>query len=99
MKKVVFFLPAILFGLFLISVGLNSINLSAVILIIMPLIAGILLCRGMLSGGLVGLLFGIYCLSFVGTSHTRLELPIGMIPLIFYAVCSFIVYKDRQTPD
>lgn len=102
MKKIVFYIPAIIFtvlyGLLAIG-GIGAISPVVAVWLIFFLTSGILLGKDMFWGGLLGALPAIH-LIYMGNQETGQiinEMPIGIIVLIFYIVCgSFIFYKGKK---
>lgn len=105
MKKIVFYIPAIIFtvlyGLLAIG-GIGAISPVVAVWLIFFLTSGILLSKDMFWGGLLGALPAIH-LIYMGNQETGQiinEMPIGIIVLIFYIVCgSFIFYKGKKTKN
>lgn len=102
MKKIFFFLPAIVFTIFYGWAALGGIGaIHPIILIWLVLfwIAGVLLCKTMSWGGCLGI-FPAACFIYMGTQETGQvisETPIGMVVLLYYAVCTYCVYKRNRT--
>ena len=102
MKKIIFYIPAIIFtilyGLLAIG-GIGAISPVVAVWLVLFLTSGILLSKNMLWGGLLGALPAIH-LIYMGNQETGQvinEMPIGIIVLIFYIVCSsFICYKSKK---
>ncbi|WP_069997175.1 hypothetical protein [Cellulosilyticum sp. I15G10I2] len=104
MKKIVCYMPAIIFiifyGLIIISTGL-SISPFVYAWIALFLISGVLLSKGEFRSGLLGMLPGIH-LMYMSTKDTGqmlpIELPLGIIVVTFYLLCSgFIFYKKKKS--
>lgn len=101
MKKIVFFVPAIIFTLFygfiMIGVGL-SISTMVYVWICLFLISGILLSKGIFGGGLIGMLPGIHFI-FMSTQDTGQVLPVerltGIIIIAFYLICSCVIFYRK----
>jgi len=103
-KRIVFYIPAILFviifGWFAISFGIGSISPIVFVWIILFLVSGYLLNNANVLGGVLGILPGIN-LIYMSTKDTgqviNIELPFGIIILIFYVLCSgSVLYKIKK---
>lgn len=99
MKKILFYIPAIIFTVFYGFVAVNRIGtISPVVVIWLGLffMGGILLSKGIFWGSLLGALPAIH-LIYMGTRETGQiinETPIGIIILIFYFACGgFVFYR------
>jgi hypothetical protein len=98
MKKIVFYIPVILFAVILAVMSrMGSISPVAFVWIALFLGCGFLLSKGKFWGGILGILPGIHWI-YMGTKHSGQminELPLGIIILIFYILCSgFVFYKS-----
>lgn len=104
MKKFIFHLPTILFTIlygWLVMIAAGAISPIIFAWIALFLIGGILLSKGKFLGGLLGMLPGIH-LIYMSTKDTgqviNIELPSGIIILIFYILCSgYVFYKEKKT--
>lgn len=101
MKKILYYIPAIIFTVFYGAVAIYDIGIISPVVavwLVMFLMAGILLNKDMFWGGFLGALPAIH-LIYMGTQETGQiinEMPIGIIVLLFYFVCgSFIFYKSN----
>jgi len=104
MQKTVFYIPSILFavlyGWAAITFGIYSISLIVLVWIGLFLVCGFLLSKDKFWGGILGILPGIH-LIYMSTKYTgqviNIELPFGIIILIFYIICSsFVFYKEKK---
>lgn len=102
MKKLIFFVPAILFtffyGFIILVSGTVSLNPIVIVWLASMWIAGILLNRESWWGGLIGTIPGL-CFIYMGTQDTGQiikETPIGIVVLLFYVGCSLIIYKNNR---
>lgn len=105
MKKIVFFIPPIIFGIFYGGIIIGT-SPSVVSPIIYPwiglfVISGLLLSKGLFWGGLPGMLPGIH-LMYMSTKDTgqiiNIELPMGIIVASFYLLCcGFVFLKSKKT--
>ncbi len=92
--KVVFYIPAILFtifyGLAVMFLDVISISPGAYVWVILFSIAGMLLNKGKFWGAFIGIMPGfnmIYRSITKDTGFIDIEMTIGIIILIFYALC------------
>lgn len=106
MKKIVFYIPAIIFTFFFgwvaIRASIGSISPAAAVWLVLFSISGILLSKKMFWGSLLGALPAIHMIYMGATQYRQVinELPIGVIVLIFYIICgSFVFYKNKKTND
>lgn len=102
MKKIILYIPAIIFSIYFSWVIIYfGISYSPVIFVWLALFlaGGVLLSKGKCWGGFLGLLPGIHWI-YMGTQETGQivnEMPIGIIVSIFYLICSsYIFYKSKQ---
>lgn len=103
MKKIVFYIPAmiftVLYGLAAIS-DIGAVSSFVIVWLLLFLVAGIFLSKGKFWGGILGALPAIH-LIYMGTQETGQvinEMPIGIVVLIFYAICMlFIFNKSKKT--
>ncbi|WP_422484945.1 hypothetical protein [Gudongella sp. DL1XJH-153] len=103
MKKLVFYIPAILlaiiFGWLATSFRIDPISPIVLVWMTLFLVSGFLLNNNRAFGGVLGMLPGIHMI-YMSTKDTgqiiNIELPFGIIILIFYLVCSVSVrYKIK----
>lgn len=101
MKKILFYVPAIIFTVFYGTVAIYDIGTISPIVavwLVMFLTGGILLDKDIFWGGFLGALPAIH-LIYMGTQETGQiinEMPIGIFALIFYFVCgSYVFYKSK----
>lgn len=101
MKKMVYFIPAIIHFLFYGLAIMAGLALSPLVIVwfILYIISGILLSMNRFWGGLIGLIPSIQ-LIYMGTKDTGQiikETPIGLVLLAFYVICSsFVYYKNKK---
>lgn len=95
MKKLVFFIPAIIFTIFYTLAALlamGAIHPIVVLWLALLWIAGVFLSKSMSWGGLLGFIPGAYFI-YLGMQETGQifkETPLGVILLLYYTVC--IIY-------
>ncbi|MUV38941.1 hypothetical protein JNUCC1_02813 [Lentibacillus sp. JNUCC-1] len=99
MKRSLFFIPAVIFTVLYGAVAiLDTITaVSPVVLVWLALffISGFLLIKNIYWGSLLGILPAIHMI-YMGTQETGQiinETPIGIVVLVFYVICGFIVYR------
>lgn len=101
MKKIMYFVPAIVLTIDVIA--LNSIlgepSPRWYLWISLLWISGILLSKDKVWGSLPGLTLTIY-LIILGTQYTgqviNIESPLGIIMTIYYIICSAYVWKSKK---
>ena len=102
MKKIVFFIPAIVFtafyGLIIIGTGL-PVSPMVYVWIALFIISGILMVKKLFWGGLLGVFPGCY-LIYMSTIDTgqiiNIELPLGVIVVAYYLVCCAYIFIQRK---
>ena len=101
MRKIVFYIPAmiftVLYGLAAIS-DIGAVSPFVIVWLLLFLVAGIFLSKGKFFGGLLGALPAIQ-LMYMGTQETGQvinEIPIGIVILIFYAICAGYIFNRSK---
>lgn len=101
MKKILFFIPAIIFTLFygfLSIIDIGAISPIVIGWLALFIVAGVLLSRTVFGGSLLGIIPAIH-LIYMSTQETgqvvNIELPLGIIVLLYYAICGYFVFKLR----
>ena len=101
-KKVLLYIPAIIFTVFYGFVAINRIGtILPVVLLWVGLffVSGFILGKDVFWGSIFGILPAIN-LIYLGTINTGQiinEIPIGVIILIFYIICGgFVFYKNKK---
>ena len=100
MKKIIFYLPAILFGIFYGVIAISNIGtISTIVVVWLALffVSGFILNKNVFWGSLLGTLPAIH-LIYMGTQETGQivnEIPIGIVILIFYIICGYFVYGNN----
>lgn len=102
MKKLVFFIPAIIFTIFYglaALAAMGAIHPIVVLWLALLWIAGVFLSKSMFWGGLIGFIPGVYYI-YMGMQETGQifkETPFGVIILLYYAVCIvYCIYKNKH---
>lgn len=97
MKKVLFFVPAIIFTLFYSLAafgGIGAIHPVVISWLALFWVSGVLLSKGVFWGG-IGAIPAI-CFIYMGTQDTGQifsETPMGVVIMLYYAACFYYVYK------
>ena len=101
MQKYIGYVPAILFTAFYFMTGLTgaSLALSMVLIWITCFwIAALLLHKGLFWGGVFGLFPALHMI-YMGTQYTgqviNIEIPLGLVLLLFYVILGFYLWKKR----
>ena len=101
MKKLLFYIPAILFSLFYGAAALNGLRaVSPIVAVWLALwfASGFILNKGSAWGCLLGALPAIH-LIYMGTQETGQiisETPIGVVLLLIYVFCGYLVYRKHK---
>lgn len=101
MKKIIFYIPAIIFTFFYGMIAIsNKWPISPIVFIWLALffVSGYILHRNVYWGSLFGLLPAIH-LIYMGTQDTGQiisETPIGIVVFIFYIICGCVVFKNNK---
>ncbi len=102
MKKIIFYIPFIIFSIFYGVIAISDIGaISSIAFVWLALffISGYILHKNTYWGSLFGTLPAIH-LIYLGTKETGQiinEVPIGIIIFIFYIVCGYFVYKTTKS--
>ena len=99
MKKILFYIPAIIFTFFYGIAVLSGFAISTLVAVWLFLwfTSGFLLNKNYFWGSLLGALPGIH-LIYMGTRETGQvfsETPIGIVILAFYVICGYLVYRKN----
>ncbi len=101
MKEIVFYVPAIIFGILygVVSISnIGAISPIAVVWLALFLISGFILNKNVFWGSLFGALPAIH-LIYMGTQDTGQiinEMPIGIVVLVFYIICGYFAYRNNK---
>lgn len=101
MKKILYYIPFVVFGLFYALILFSGTSVSPVVWLWLALflISGILMGRNLSWGAMIGMLPALHMI-YMGTKDTGQiinEIPIGTLVLIFYAVCFYVCKKAIPT--
>ena len=100
MKKLLFFIPAMIFTIIygcLALGGVGAIHPIVIVWVLLFWIAGVLLSKTMIWGGMFGLIPAA-CFIYMGTQETGQifsETPIGIVVLLYYAACMYYIHKKN----
>ena len=100
MKKIIFYIPAIIFAIIYGVIAISNIGaISSIVIIWLALffVSGFILNKNVFWGSLLGTLPAIH-LIYMGTQETGQivnEIPIGIVILIFYIICGYFVYGNN----
>lgn len=103
MKKILYFLPFILWSALIIFIGtvvsFHHINPIALLYLLMLFVSGILMFKNKWWGCILGILFGIelILMGLVGIEETKIvnEAPFGIILCVYYAYLGRDLYKNK----
>ena len=101
MKKIIFFIPAIIFTIFYGLIAMSSIgSIASFVLVWLVLFyaSGLLLAKNIFWGALFGTLPVLHII-YMGTQDTGQifnETPIGIAVLVFYIVCGYLVFRKTK---
>ena len=101
MRKIVFYVPAIIYAILYGVVAISNIGtISPYVIVWLALffISGLILNKNVFWGSLLGALPAIH-LIYMGTQETGQiinEMPIGIVVLIFYIICGCFVYINNK---
>lgn len=102
MKKIMYFIPAIIsilfYGFIIIVDGVNSINFFAYVAILMMLLSAFLMKWNKWWGSLLGIIVGLYMI-YMGSQETGQiikETPFGIILCCYYVVCGCMAFLGKK---
>ncbi len=101
MKKIIFYIPAVIFTILYGVLAISNIAaLSPIVIVWLALfvVSGFILSKNAFWGSLLGILPAIH-LIYMGTQETGQiinEMPIGNVVLIFYIICGYYVYINNK---
>ena len=103
MKKYIGYIPAALFTAFYLFVGITGASLTMPMIVIWLLCmwaSALLLHKGAFWGGVFGLFPALHMI-YMGTRHTgqpiNIEIPLGIVLLLFYVILVFYFWRKRGT--
>ena len=99
-RKGIYFFPALIFLFFLIwasiLLGIKSLEVSAILVEILFVIAGFLLSKKLIIGGVIGIFPSVYFVLSGNYSKTGIETPIGIVLFIYYLLCIIDTYMNKK---
>ncbi len=101
MKKALYYIPAIVFTVFCVFIALMGYGITLRVIGWLALFwfSVFMLNKNQLWGTLLGLLPAIN-LIYMGTQETGQifnEMPIGIVVLLFYVICGFLVFRKAHS--
>ena len=101
-RRMLYFIPVLIFLIAYIAMlvlGFGMVSIKEVIWLLLFLISGFLLSGDKFWGSIFGMIPAVIFI-FMSTEHTgqvvNIELPLGIGLIIYYLICSFIVYKGNR---
>ena len=101
-RRMLYFIPVLIFLIAYIAMlvlGFGLVSIKEVIWLFLFLISGFLLSGDKFWGSVFGMIPAVVFI-FMSTEHTgqvvNIELPLGIGLIIYYLICSFIVYKGNR---
>jgi len=101
MRKLIGYIPAVLFTAFYLYVGITGRGLTLSMILIWLAcfwLSAFLLHKGLFWGGAFGLIPGIHMI-YMSTQYTgqviNIEMPLGIILILFYVIYGFYLWKKR----
>ena len=101
MKKVVFYLPAVVYTIAVIALNIILKTFSPLwyVWVVLLWLGGFLLNKGKVWGGLFGFAPAIQLL-YMSTQSTgqviNIEMPLGIITALYVIACGFLVWKKGE---
>ena len=101
MKKAIVFAPAAIFTVAIVALNIILKTFSPLwyAWVLLLWIGGLVMNKRMARGAVIGLLPGVH-LIYMSTQYTgqviNIELPLGLIVVIFYLGCGFVIWKRNR---
>lgn len=102
MRKLIGYIPAVLFTAFYLYVGMTGAGLTMSMVLIWLAcfwLSAFFLHKGLFWGGAFGLLPGVHMI-YMSTQYTgqviNIEMPLGIILILFYGIYGFYLWKKRN---
>ena len=101
-RRMLYFIPVLMFiiaYMVMLVFGFGIVSVKEVVWLLLFLISGFLLSKEKVWGCLFGMIPAVIFI-FMSTEHmgqvVNIELPLGIGLIIYYLICSFIVYKGNR---
>lgn len=101
-RKMLYFIPALMFiiaYMVMLVLGFGIVSVKEVAGLFLLIIGGVLLCGGKFWGSILGMIPAVYFI-YMSTQYTgqviNIELPLGIALIIYYLICSFVVYRGSK---
>ena len=101
MKKAIVFAPAAIFTVAVVALNIILKTFSPLwyAWVLLLWVGGLVMNKGKAWGAVIGLLTGVH-LIYMSTQYTgqviNIELPLGLIVVIFYLGCGFVIWKRNR---
>lgn len=101
MKKAIVFEPAAIFTVAVVALNIILKTFSPLwyAWVLLLWVGGLVMNKGKAWGAVIGLLPGVH-LIYMSTQYTgqviNIELPLGLIVVIFYLGCGFVIWKRNR---
>ena len=101
MKKAIVFAPAAIFtvAVVVLNIMLKTFSPLWYAWVLLLWVGGLVMNKGKAWGAVIGLLPGVH-LIYMSTQYTgqviNIELPLGLIVVIFYLGCGFVIWKRNR---
>ena len=76
--------------------GINSLEMSAILVEILFVFAGFLLSKKLIIGGVIGMIPSVYLVLSGNHSKTGIETPIGIVLFTYYLLCIVDIYMNKR---
>lgn len=101
-RKMLYFVPALMFiiaYMVMLVLGFGMVSVKEVSWLFLFLISGFLLGGGKFWGSIFGMIPAVDFI-YMSTEYTgqviNIELPLGIVLIIYYLICSFVVYRGSK---
>ena len=101
MKKAIVFAPSAIFTVAIVALNIILKTFSPLwyAWVLLLWVGGLVMNKGKAWGAVIGLLPGVH-LIYMSTQYTgqviNIELPLGLIVVIFYLGCGFVIWKRNR---
>ena len=104
-RRMLYFIPVLMFiiaYMVMLVFGFGIVSVKEVVWLLLFLISGFLLSGGKFWGSVFGMLPAVAFI-YMSTEYTgqaiNIEMPLGIALIIYYLVCSFIVYRGSKEDE